>query len=37
LGEPSVIGEVFAVLAELGDLDGAMAEMEDLREMGVFG
>lgn len=36
-GEPSVIGEVFAVLAELGDLDGAMAEMEDLREMGVFG
>ena len=35
-GEPSVIGEVFAVLAELGDLDGAMAEIEDLRDMGVF-
>lgn len=35
-GEPSVIGEAFALLAELGDLDGAMAEIEDLRDMGVL-
>lgn len=35
-GEPSVIGEVFAVLAELGDWDGAMSEVADLRDMGLI-
>ena len=34
--EPSVIGEVFAVLAELGDFDGAIADVEDLRAMGLL-
>ena len=33
---PSVIGEVFAILAELGDFDGAIAEIEDARALGWF-
>ena len=34
--ETSVIGEAFAILAELGDWDGAMSEVADLRDLGVI-
>ena len=32
--EVSVVGEAFAILAELGDWDGAMSEVADLRDLG---
>lgn len=35
-GEPSVIGEAFAILAELGDMDGAMSDIADLQDLGVL-
>ena len=34
--EVSVVGEAFAILAELGDWDGAMSEVADLRDLGVI-